>query len=376
MRPLKIINVVGARPNFMKMAPLVAALNQHPDSIQHLLVHTGQHYDEKMSASFFDSLALPRPDIDLGAGSGTHAEQTAGVMVAFEKICLKEDPDLVIVPGDVNSTLACALTAKKLGIKVAHIEAGLRSGDMGMPEEINRICTDVLCDYLFTTDHFANENLIREGIGKERIFFVGNLMIDTLEKHRQVAAGLSLMKEWRLDAGKFAVLTLHRPSNVDRKETFLEILETLKEISQFLPIVFPIHPRTLKMARQFGLEGFFTSVGLPVKGLWLTEPLGYMELLHLNMNAKMVLTDSGGLQEETTVLGVPCITLRPNTERPITCEFGHNTVVGNNKEKILSAAQQILFGGGARTPQVPEKWDGKAAFRVLDVLLEMQKKKI
>ena len=355
----------------MKMAPLVAAMNQYPDSIRHMLVHTGQHYDEKMSASFFDSLDLPRPDIDLGVGSGTHAKQTAGVMVPFEKICQEESPDLVIVPGDVNSTLACALTAKKMGIKVAHIEAGLRSGDMGMPEEINRICTDVLCDYLFTTDHFANENLKREGIDGKRIFFVGNLMIDTLEKHKKVAAGLPLLKEWGLEAGKFAVLTLHRPANVDCKETFLEILESLKEISMALPIVFPIHPRTLKMAIKFGLENFFTKGDFPVKGLWITEPLGYLEFLHLNIHAKMVLTDSGGLQEETTVLGVPCVTLRPNTERPITCELGNNIVVGNGKEKILSAARKILSGGDAWISEVPEKWDGKAAYRVLDVILEM-----
>jgi len=234
---MKIINIVGARPNFMKIAPIIEALNQYPDHFDHLLVHTGQHYDEKMSSDFFEDLGMPKPDLDLGVGSGSHAEQTARIMVEFEKVCLNEKPDLVIVVGDVNSTMACTITAKKLGIKVAHVEAGLRSRDMTMPEEINRLCTDVLCDYLFTTDKLANENLLREGVAEEKIYFVGNVMIDTLIKHRQLAEGLTLLDDMGLSKGEYATMTLHRPSNVDDPETFMGILEALKTISQSSGVV-------------------------------------------------------------------------------------------------------------------------------------------
>lgn len=364
---MRIINVVGARPNFMKMAPIIRAMENYPDEIEHLLVHTGQHYDHKMSKAFFEDLDMPRPDIDLEVGSGSHAEQTARIMVAFEMVCLREEPELVIVVGDVNSTLACSITAKKLGIKVAHVEAGLRSRDMTMPEEINRLCTDVLCDYLFTTDILANQNLLKEGVSKEKIHFVGNVMIDSLLKHRALAEGLGLMEEMGLTAGAYAMLTLHRPSNVDDPETLEDILQALLAIAEELPIVFPIHPRTLKMAAEFGLDHYFET-GAQVKGIWLTEPMGYLEFLHLNMNARMVLTDSGGLQEETTVLGVPCITLRENTERPITETVGTNTVVGNKKENILAAARRALCGD-LREGSIPEKWDGKAAERIVRILL-------
>jgi UDP-N-acetylglucosamine 2-epimerase (non-hydrolysing) len=364
---MKILNIVGARPNFMKIAPIVEAMNRHRDRIDQKLVHTGQHYDEKMSKAFFDDLGMPKPDIDLGVGSGTHAEQTARIMVEFEKVCIKEQPDLVIVVGDVNSTMACAITAKKLGIKVAHVEAGLRSRDMTMPEEINRLCTDVLCDYLFTTDHFANENLKSEGIPEEKIFFVGNVMIDTLMKHKESAAQLDLADRLGLESGKYATLTLHRPSNVDDKNTLHGILEALSQIARELPIVFPIHPRTKKMAGLFGLSHYFSN-GDRVKGIWTVEPLGYLEFLHLNMQAKMALTDSGGLQEETTVLGIPCITMRENTERPITCEIGTNVIVGNRPDSILSAAEKIL-NGTRQKGKVPEKWDGKAAERIVEHLL-------
>ncbi|MBN1931065.1 MAG: UDP-N-acetylglucosamine 2-epimerase (non-hydrolyzing) [Desulfobacterales bacterium] len=363
---MKIINVVGARPNFMKIAPIIEAMNQYPDKIEHLLVHTGQHYDAQMSKAFFDDLGIPKPDIDLGVGSGTHAEQTARIMVEFEKVCLKEKPDLVIVVGDVNSTMACTITAKKLNIKVAHVEAGLRSRDMTMPEEINRLCTDVLCDYLFTTDHFANENLKAEGVPEEKIFFVGNVMIDTLLKHKEMAKTLSLMNHWDLTPKRYATMTLHRPSNVDDRVTLQGILEALTEISRKIPILFPIHPRTRNRVKDFGLEHYFSN-GKKVKGIWTTEPLGYLEFLHLNMNAKMVLTDSGGLQEETTVLGIPCITLRENTERPITCEVGTNAIVGNNKDKILFAAQKVLQSDNYQA-KIPEKWDGKAAERIVAVI--------
>ena len=364
---MKILNIVGARPNFIKIAPIVEAMNRYPDRIDQVLVHTGQHYDQKMSRAFFDDLGMPKPDINLGVGSGTHAEQTAKIMVEFEKVCIKERPDLVIVVGDVNSTMACAITAKKLDIKVAHVEAGLRSMDMSMPEEINRLCTDVLCDYLFTTDHFANENLKREGIHDDKVFFVGNVMIDTLMKHRKAAAKLDLAERLGLEPGKYATLTLHRPSNVDNKDTLHGILESLSQIARELPIVFPIHPRTRKMADIFGLSHYFSD-GERAEGIWTVEPLGYLDFLHLYMQAKMVLTDSGGLQEETTVLDIPCITMRETTERPITCDIGTNVIVGNKPDSILAAAEKILNG---TTPKgrIPEKWDGKAAERIVECLL-------
>lgn len=352
----------------MKMAPIIAAMNKYPNDIEHLLVHTGQHYDEKMSKSFFNELGIPKPDIELEIGSGSHAEQTGRVMMAFEKVCLQEKPDLVIVVGDVNSTMACTITAKKLGIRVAHVEAGLRSGDMEMPEEINRLCTDVLCDYLFTTDHYANENLQAEGVAEDKVIFVGNVMIDTLMHHRAMAKKLAVGREMGLEAGDYATLTLHRPSNVDDKETLTGIFEALDMIGEKLPIVFPIHPRTRKMVDNFDLAHYLE----PKKdgmGIHVTEPLGYLEFLNLNMNARMVLTDSGGLQEETTVLGVACITMRYNTERPITCKEGTNVVIGNRRDDILAAANDVLDGrvGNGR---VPEKWDGKAAERIVTWLVE------
>ncbi|AGF78351.1 UDP-N-acetylglucosamine 2-epimerase [Desulfocapsa sulfexigens DSM 10523] len=369
---MKIINIVGARPNFMKMAPIIDAMNQHPEQIEHLLVHTGQHYDEKMSKAFFNDLGMPKPDIDLEVGSGSHAEQTAKIMVLFEKICLREKPDLVIVVGDVNSTMACTITAKKLGIKVAHVEAGLRSRDMEMPEEINRLCTDVLCDYLFITDHFADENLRAEGVAAEKIIFVGNVMIDTLLKHKAMATQLNLLSKLGLRKKGYATLTMHRPSNVDDKETLEEILGALKTISKDLPIIFPIHPRTRKMIEQFGLSHYL-NMDTVVSGIWITEPMGYLDFLHLNMNAKLVLTDSGGLQEETTVLGVPCITMRHNTERPITCEVGTNVIVGNSGQKIIAAAQAALSGNGIER-RIPDKWDGHSAIRIVDWLIKHESK--
>jgi UDP-N-acetylglucosamine 2-epimerase (non-hydrolysing) len=363
----KVINVVGARPNFIKMAPIIEALNRYPEAFSHRLVHTGQHYDEKMSRAFFEDLGMPKPDIDLGVGSGSHAEQTAKVMIEFEKVCLQEGPDLVIVVGDVNSTMACTVTAKKIGIQVAHVEAGLRSRDMSMPEEINRLCTDVLCDYLFTTDRMAAENLRREGISENKIHFVGNVMIDSLLKHKAMAAQLSISKRMGLEPGRFATLTMHRPSNVDDKDTLESIFQAFFEIGRELPIVFPIHPRTQKMIEQFGLTKYLSKNR--IKGIWAIEPLSYLDFLNLNMHAKMVFTDSGGLQEETTVLGVPCITLRFNTERPITCLEGTNCLVGNEPEKILEAARKVI-NGGAVTGKIPEKWDGRAAERIVKVLLK------
>ncbi len=363
---MKIINVAGARPNFMKIAPIIEEMNRHRDRIDPILVHTGQHYDEKMSESFFDDLGIPKPDINLEVGSGSHAEQTARVMVEFEKVCLTRRPDLVVVVGDVNSTMACTITAKKLGIRVAHVEAGLRSRDMSMPEEINRLCTDVLCDYLFTTDRFADWNLLSEGIPKEKIFFVGNVMIDTLLKHREMARGLGLIDRMGLKAGEFAVLTMHRPSNVDDLAVLGGLMEAILEIAGQIPVVFPIHPRTRKILET---SGFNSKFKIQNSKLSLVEPLGYLEFLHLTMHSRMVLTDSGGLQEETTVLGIPCITMRNNTERPITCEVGTNFLVGNRPEKVLECVRRVLSGNLPKG-QIPEKWDGKAAQRIVRVLLE------
>ncbi|MBN2133393.1 MAG: UDP-N-acetylglucosamine 2-epimerase (non-hydrolyzing) [Sedimentisphaerales bacterium] len=372
MKKLRLACVVGARPNFMKMAPLLRALEPYP-GVQLTLIHTGQHYDKNLSDIFFEQLDMRRPDVSLEVGSGSHAVQTAQVLERFEGVLVEAAGqgrpfDRVVVVGDVNSTMACTITAKKLGIQVAHVEAGLRSRDMSMPEEINRLCTDVLCDYLFTTDHFADENLAAEGVSADKIFFVGNVMIDTLLKHRALAATLDLSRKLGLMPQGYATLTMHRPGNVDDKRVLTGILEALAEIAKELTIVFPIHPRTKKMAEQFGLGHFFNS-GAKVEGIWITEPLGYLEFLHLNMNAKLVLTDSGGLQEETTVLGVPCITMRPNTERPITCEVGSNIMVGNDKTRILEEARKILNGEIPRG-RSPEKWDGHAAERIVDVLVQ------
>jgi UDP-N-acetylglucosamine 2-epimerase (non-hydrolysing) len=358
----------------MKIAPIIAAMNKYPDKIHHLLVHTGQHYDQKMSKAFFDDLGMPKPNIDLGIGSGSHAEQTARIMVEIEKVCLQENPDLVVVVGDINSTMACTITAKKLNIKVAHVEAGLRSRDMTMPEEINRLCTDVLCDYLFTTDHFANENLLSEGVSEKKIHFVGNIMIDTLLTHLQQAKNLRTYSKMGLAQKKYGTITIHRPSNVDDKEILKGILEALQEISKNIPLIFPIHPRTKKMLQIFELQEFVSPLqekhGALKPGLWSSEPLGYLDFLNLNMNAKFVITDSGGLQEETTVLYVPCVTIRNNTERPITCEIGTNLVIGSHKEAILDTVRTVL-SGNQRKGTKPEKWDGKAAERIVAVVLEI-----
>jgi UDP-N-acetylglucosamine 2-epimerase (non-hydrolysing) len=354
----------------MKISPLVRAMNAQPN-IEHLLVHTGQHYDEKMSKSFFEDLDLPEPDINLGVGSGSHAEQTAKIMVAIEKVFLQEKPDLVIVVGDVNSTMACAITAKKLHIKVAHVEAGLRSHDMTMPEEINRLCTDVLSDYLFTTDNFANQNLLAEGVSQEKVFFVGNVMIDTLMTHLDKAKGLDVGQRFGATRGNYVAMTMHRPANVDEREVLSRILEALQNIAQTLPIIFPIHPRTARMLRSFGLEDqvrpLAESRNAITSGIWSCEPLGYLDFLNLYMNARFVLTDSGGLQEETTVLGIPCLTMRPNTERPITVSLGTNVVVGNTPDRILKSANDIL-SGNFKKGQIPLKWDGKAGERIVDIL--------
>ena len=330
-----------------------------------LVLHTGQHYDASMSDVFFEDLNLPKPDIYLGVGSASHAAQTAAVMAKFEPVVLEEKPDWVIVVGDVNSTLACALVCVKLGVKVAHVEAGLRSRDRTMPEEINRLLTDQIADLLFTPSRDADANLIGEGIPAERIRFVGNVMIDSLYQQLEAAKLSTIGQELGLSNQDYAVLTLHRPSNVDEPETFSRILDALEQISSRIRIVFPVHPRTRKKIESFGL-----GKRIEVAGLQLLEPLGYLDFLSLYSRARLVLTDSGGLQEETTVLSIPCLTLRENTERPITVESGTNTVVGTDPVKITSAAFAALAterNGSAL--RVPELWDGHAARRIVDELL-------
>ncbi len=360
---MHILNVVGARPNLMKIAPLIEVMQEHTDIRQQLL-HTGQHYDDRMSQIFFDELGIPRPDIYLGVGSGSHAEQTARVMLAFEKILLQNHPDIIVVVGDVNSTLACAITAAKLQVPVAHVEAGLRSFDRTMPEEINRIVTDALSDYLFTTSRDADENLWREGIAPEKVFFVGNVMIDTLLKHREHARELHTPAHFDLEAGEYGLLTLHRPSNVDDPAILSNLLDMLVQLQQDLPILFPIHPRTRLRLQESG----FSERLKAAPALKIVEPLGYLEFLDLMMHARLVLTDSGGIQEETTILGVPCLTLRENTERPITITEGTNILVGTNPSRILREARVVLETGG-KTGRIPELWDGRAAERIVQVLL-------
>ena len=360
---MKILHVVGARPNFMKVAPIMREMAKCRQEFDQLLVHTGQHYDDNMSKVFFEDLELPQPDIYLGVGSGSHAQQTARIMLAFEPVLSEQRPDWVIVVGDVNSTVACALTAAKLGVKVAHVEAGLRSFDRTMPEEYNRVLTDQIADLLFTTEQSANENLLREGVAEERIHFVGNVMIDTLLRHKERALALDVPGRYGLEVRGFALLTLHRPSNVDVPEVLSGILDALAEIQARLPILFPAHPRTVRRVREFGFEKRLAAM----PNLWLTEPLGYLGFLNLMANARLVLTDSGGIQEETTILGVPCLTLRENTERPVTVTQGTNTVVGSDSQRIVAEALAVLDGKG-KAGRVPELWDGKAAERIVRVV--------
>jgi UDP-N-acetylglucosamine 2-epimerase (non-hydrolysing) len=356
---MKIIAVAGARPNFMKVAPLIWEINRRA-GIDAYLVHTGQHYDERMSKLFFEELKIPRPDIDLGVGSGSHALQTAEVMKRFEPVILEQQPDAVVVVGDVNSTIACALVAVKLGVPVAHVEAGLRSFDRTMPEEINRILTDAISHWLFVTEPSGVENLRREGIPEDRVFLVGNVMIDTLLACRELSSRFTILKDLGLSGRPFGVLTLHRPANVDDPKVLGDILGAIERVQRELPIVFPVHPRTRK-----ALEGRDLAA---MQGLIVTEPLGYLDFTKLLSEARLVLTDSGGIQEETTVLGVPCLTLRNNTERPITIEQGTNQLVGVDPQRIVSAARKVL-SEPLRAGRVPDLWDGRAATRIVDIML-------
>jgi UDP-N-acetylglucosamine 2-epimerase (non-hydrolysing) len=356
---MKILAVVGARPNFIKIAPLIAELSRRPFTNTYL-VHTGQHYDQRMSRLFFEQLAIPRPDVDLEVGSGSHAAQTAEVMKRFEPVLLAQRPDLVTVVGDVNSTIACALTAVKIGIPVAHVEAGLRSFDRSMPEEINRVLTDAISQWLFVSEPSGVANLRHEGIPDERIFLVGNVMIDTLLAFRTHSEQSTILCDLGVQGRPYGVLTLHRPANVDDAATFRGLMAAIERLQRELPIVFPVHPRT-----RAGLNGQLTG-SLP--NLLFTEPLGYLDFLKLLAHARLVLTDSGGIQEETTVLNIPCITLRKNTERPITVEEGTNVLVGNDPEKIAIAGLRVL-SAPPRPVKAPFLWDGRAAQRIVDVLV-------
>lgn len=388
---IKIINVVGARPNFMKIAPIMYEMKEC-ERIQPALVHTGQHYDKNMSKLFFEDLEIPKPDVDLEVGSGSHAVQTAEIMKRFEPVLIREKPDYILVVGDVNSTIACSLTASKLGIKTIHVEAGLRSYDRTMPEEINRVLTDSISDLLFTTEKDAENNLLREGIDKEKIFFVGNAMIDTLLKNVQKSKKSKILEALSLSirnpqsaiknsVAPYAVLTLHRPSNVDNMQNLKNILEALSVLAKEQPVIFPVHPRTRKNIISYGLDKSFNitdknnaSSHLITKGIKLIDPLGYLDFMNLMANAKLVMTDSGGMQEETTVLQIPCLTLRENTERPITVTEGTNIMVGNDKDKIIKEGLDIL-NGKVKKGRIPEFWDGKASERIVNIIVSQHSAK-
>jgi UDP-N-acetylglucosamine 2-epimerase (non-hydrolysing) len=372
---LKLMCICGARPNFMKIAPLVEAFAA-TGRIATVLVHTGQHYDERMSKSFFEDLQIPRPDVNLEVGSGSHAIQTAEIMRRFEPVLLEHRPDWVVVVGDVNSTIACALVAVKLGIKVAHVEAGLRSFDRGMPEEINRLLTDAISDLLLVSDPSGVENLRREGVSDAKVKFVGNVMIDTLMKNQAKAGQSRILDTLKLTPKKYVVVTLHRPSNVDDAKVLGGILTAFEQIARQMPIVFPMHPRTRKNIAAMGLE---EQAGR-IKGFMTPEPLGYLDFLKLTSDAAIVLTDSGGVQEETTILGVPCLTLRENTERPSTISDGTNRLIGPSPEAIMKGFEEGTkarrhpgaagTGSGTETRR-PALWDGKAAERIAQIFVEM-----
>lgn len=370
---MQITLIAGARPNFMKIAPIIHAIQtaqKDGNNIEYRLVHTGQHYDQKMSDTFFNELNIPQPDLNLGCGGGTQAEQTAAIMVAFEKELMANPADLVMVVGDVTSTMACSIVAKKLNTKVAHVEAGIRSWDLTMPEEINRMVTDALADYFFTTTELANQNLRNAGILYDRIFFVGNVMIDTLLANQSRFQKPEVWDELNLEKGNYLIMTLHRPANVDEENKFKSLLDEIINASHGLPVIFPVHPRTAKI-----IESIYTSVApSPLRSvapsLHLIEPLGYLEFNYLVENSKAVITDSGGITEETTVMGIPCLTLRDNTERPETIEIGTNELIGTDPAAIKPALEK-LFAGNWKKGGIPELWDGKAAVRIVNHLIKV-----
>lgn len=361
---IKVLNIVGARPNFMKIAPIMREMQRRENDFLPLIVHTGQHYDAAMSDSFFTDLGIPAPDYHLEVGSHSHAVQTAKIMTAFEPVILQEKPDWVVVVGDVNSTIACALVCSKLGVKVAHVEAGLRSNDRTMPEEINRLLTDQISDLLLTPSTDGDENLKREGIAEDKIKFVGNVMIDSVFYNLEKSKESEIREDLNLIENEYAVTTLHRPSNVDEKEVFTRLLDALIPISEKIPIIFPVHPRTRKNIENFGFAEQVENSNIK-----LIEPLGYLDFMRLYSGARLVLTDSGGLQEETTALGIPCLTLRENTERPITITHGTNILVGTDTEKIKQSAFKVLENDSKTDKKIPPLWDGKTAERICDALL-------
>ncbi|MFC1888047.1 non-hydrolyzing UDP-N-acetylglucosamine 2-epimerase [Candidatus Cloacimonadota bacterium] len=366
MQRKKIHLIVGARPNFMKMAPLYKQFSKFADQFQVKLIHTGQHYDERMSKFFFDDLKLPEPDEYLEVGSGSHGEQTAKIMERYEAVLVQDKPDLVIVAGDVNSTIACALDAAKLHIPVAHLEAGLRSFDRSMPEELNRLMTDAISDFLLIPSRDAELNLLNEGVSKEKIHFVGNIMIDSLIQYKDKAEESNILNELGLVADStitdYVLITMHRPSNVDTEESLRIILKTFQILSEQIKLVFPIHPRALKNIRKFGMEDDFRAIA----NLALIEPVGYYDFMKLQMYSRFILTDSGGIQEESTYFGIPCLTVRDNTERPITITEGTNELIELSETKILEASTKILKGS-FKTGTIPEKWDGRTAERIVEL---------
>lgn len=360
---MKLTIVAGARPNFMKIAPIIHAIQKNQvlgKNISYRLVHTGQHYDKNMSETFFEELNIPKPDVNLGVGGGTQAEQTAGIMIGFEKDLIANPTDFVIVVGDVTSTMACSIVAKKLNVRVVHVEAGIRSWDLTMPEEINRMVTDVLSDYYFTTTELANENLKKAGVGDDRIFLVGNVMIDTLLANIGRFRKPMIFEELGLQEGRYLMLTLHRPANVDESDKLRIMMSEILSNVCSLPIIFPIHPRTAKI---------FNGLGIHFDNLHIVEPMGYLEFNYMVKHSKAVITDSGGITEETTVMGIPCITLRDNTERPETCTIGTNELIGTNPNAIKPALAK-LFSGNWKKGGIPKFWDGKAAERIVEILMK------
>ncbi|MEO6288154.1 MAG: UDP-N-acetylglucosamine 2-epimerase (non-hydrolyzing) [Dyadobacter sp.] len=362
---MKVLSIVGARPNFVKIAPLHRAFSQHHE-ITSKIVHTGQHYDPVMSGIFFDQLNLPKPDFCLNVAAGTPIQQIAQIMMEFEKVMLIEKPDLVLVVGDVNSTLACTLVSVKMNVPVAHVEAGLRSGDRSMPEEINRILTDAVSDHLFVTEQDAVDNLLSENVPATRIHFAGNVMIDSLAYYKEAIQNASILKTLELNAGSYVLMTMHRPSNVDGREGLERVLKIIKRLALLKTVIFPIHPRTWKNMGVYGLKNEFENI----KNLKILEPQGYLEFLNLTKNASLVVTDSGGIQEETTYLNVPCITLRENTERPVTVKEGTNYLLKNADEESVALVTAEIFAGNCKIGQIPEGWDGKAAERIVAILRE------
>lgn len=363
---MKIDLIAGARPNFMKIAPIIDAIHiaqQNGRDISYRLIHTGQHYDQNMSGSFFEQLGIPEPNVNLGAGGGSQAQQTASIMIGYEELLMHETADLCLVVGDVTSTMACSIVAQKMHVKVAHVEAGIRSGDWTMPEEINRLVTDSITNYFFTTTNHANDSLRNSGISEDRIFWVGNTMIDTLLKHRSRFSKPTVWDTIGLQEGNYLVMTLHRPANVDEEGKLKKIIEEIIAHSNEMPLVFPVHPRTAKILNHLGISS---------PRLYIIEPLGYLEFNFLVERAKAVVTDSGGITEETTVMGVPCMTLRDNTERPETVFEGTNELIGTDPEAIKPAMEK-LFSGNWKVGKIPEMWDGKTANRIIEQILQLEK---